>query len=93
MIHFLYILYSASKEKYYIGETSDVDFRLNLHNSHAFKNSFTKISDDWVVALQFECDKSEALYLESFIKRMKSKKFIQKIIQNQNILSDIILKK
>ena len=94
MIHFLYILHSKSKDKYYIGETSDVHFRLNLHNTHSFKNSFTKIAEDWTIALQFECkDKDDALYLEAFIKRMKSKKFIQKIIEDQNILTDIILKK
>ena len=94
MIHFLYILHSKSKDKYYIGETPNVDFRLELHNSHSFKNSFTKIAEDWTIALQFECkDKKDALYLEAFIKRMKSKKFIQKIIDNPAILSDIILKK
>jgi putative endonuclease len=94
LIHFLYILHSKSKGKYYIGETTDVDFRLNLHNSHSFKNSFTRIAEDWAVVLQFECkDKNEALYLEAFIKRMKSKKFIGKIINDQNILTDIILKK
>ncbi|MEO8516560.1 MAG: GIY-YIG nuclease family protein [Flavobacterium sp.] len=94
MTHFLYILFSKSKDKYYIGETSDVDFRLNLHNSHNFKNNFTKIADDWSVVLQFECyDKNDALYLEAFIKRMESKKFILKIIDNKDILLDILAKK
>ena len=94
MIHFLYVLHSKSKDKYYIGETTDVNFRLNIHNSHGFKNSFTKIADDWTIVLQFECkDRNEAIYLENFTKRMKSKKFIQKIIDDKNILSDIIFKK
>jgi putative endonuclease len=94
MSHFLYILHSKSKDKYYIGETSDIDFRLKLHNSHHFKSSFTKIAEDWNIVLQFECiTKNDALYLETFIKRMKSKKFIQKIINDNDILSDIISKK
>ena len=94
MRHFLYILYSKSANKYYIGETSDVSFRLNLHNSHEFKGSFTKIASDWEVKLTFEnAEKSNILFLEKFIKRMKSRVFIQKIIENPEILSDILLKK
>lgn len=54
MKHYLYILHSNSTNKYYIGETSDVSFRLNLHNSHEFKGSFTKIASDWEVKLIFE---------------------------------------
>ena len=56
--------------------------------------TFTKITDDWELILVFKCtDRSEALYLESFIKRMKSKVFIEKIISNPKILEDILSKK
>lgn len=37
--------------------------------------------------------KDDAIYLERFIKRMKSKTFIFKIIDNPNILDDILSKK
>ena len=94
MRHFLYILYSSSANKFYIGETSDINFRLNLHNSHEFKGSFTKIASDWEIKLSFENEqKSNILYLEKFIKKMKSKIFIQKIIENPEILNDILSKK
>jgi putative endonuclease len=44
--------------------------------------------------LTFEClNKTDALYLERFIKRMKSKVFVEKIIQNPEILIDILSKK
>jgi putative endonuclease len=44
--------------------------------------------------LTFECnDRNSTLYLERFIKKMKSKVFIEKIIQNPEILSDILSKK
>ena len=94
MSHFLYILFSDSKDKFYIGQTADVDFRLNLHNSHAFEKSFTKIASDWVIVLNYECDsKYEAIYLETFIKKMKSKKFIQKTINDNTILKEILSNK
>ena len=42
----------------------------------------------------FECDnKEDAIYLEKFIKKMKSRVFIEKIIDNPEIVKDILLKK
>jgi len=94
MIHFFYILFSASSDTFYIGETCDVDFRLHRHNSHVYKGGFTKIATDWEVVLSYQCNnKSDALYLESFVKRMKSRKFIQKNMDDNTILTDIISKR
>jgi putative endonuclease len=64
------------------------------HNQHSYSNSFTKIANDWQLVLAFECvNRTNALYLENFIKRMKSKVFIEKIISNSEILTDILSKK
>lgn len=93
-MHFLYILYSYSADKFYIGESPDVVMRHDLHNKHHFKKSYTKIVEDWKIKLAFECEqRSDALYLERFVKRMKSKTFILKIIENPHILDDILLKR
>ena len=90
----MYILFSKSKTKYYVGETHNITERLLRHNDHTYTNSFTKIANDWEVILSFEClNKSEALYIERFIKRMKSNVFVKKIIQNPEILNDILSKK
>ena len=44
--------------------------------------------------LQMKCNnKEDALYLEKYIKRMKSRKFVQKIIDTPKILEDILLKR
>jgi putative endonuclease len=67
--------------------------RLIKHNNHLYNGSFTKIARDWEVVLLFECTtKDQALKLEKFIKKMKSKVFINKIIQNPEILTDIVSK-
>ncbi|KAF2329731.1 GIY-YIG nuclease family protein [Flavobacterium ginsenosidimutans] len=93
-MHYLYILYSSSTQKFYIGETNNIDERIFKHQNHFYANSFTKIASDWEVVLTFMCDnKSEALYLEKFIKRMKSKVFNAKIISDPSILKDILLKR
>ena len=94
MPHFLYILHSKTSTKYYIGETHDVKERILKHNQHGYTNAFSKIANDLTLALNFECiDRNEALFLERFIKKMKSKIFIEKIIQNPEILKDILSKK
>lgn len=93
-MHYLYIIYSNSTGKYYVGETHNIEERLQKHNLHTYKNSFTKISNDWEISLSFECNsKDDAVYLEGFIKKMKSKKFIEKIVLSPSILSDILLKR
>jgi len=93
-MHYIYILHSETLDKFYIGETSDVDFRLNLHLKKAFPKSFSKSANDWILKFSFECqNKNDALYIEKFIKRMKSKTFIFKIIDNPTILIDILNKK
>ncbi|MEZ4792594.1 MAG: GIY-YIG nuclease family protein [Gelidibacter sp.] len=73
-----------------MGETHHIDGRLKKHNLHTYNRGFTKITNDWKLVLGYPCpSKEDALYLERFIKRMKSKKFILKIIDSPNILSDI----
>jgi len=94
MPHFLYILHSKSINTYYTRETHDVEERISKHNNHSYQNSYTKTATDWEEMLIFECtERNQALYLESFIKRMKSKVFIEKIILNPEILNDILSKK
>ncbi|MBJ2173935.1 GIY-YIG nuclease family protein [Aureibaculum sp. A20] len=94
MTHYLYIIYSNSIDKYYVGETNNLKERLIKHNEHLYKKSFTKIASDWNYALTMECqNRQDAVSLEKFIKRMKSKKFIQKIILKPDILKVILDKK
>ncbi len=90
-MHFFYIIYSQDTDKFYIGETHDIISRLEKHNSHSYQKSFTKISEDWKIVLEFQClDRENALYLEKFVKRMKSRKFIEKIIADNRILTEIL---
>ncbi len=77
-----------------MGETPNTSIRLQQHNNHYFKTNFTKSANDWILKLSFKCDdKKHAVFLEKFTKRMKSKVFIEKIIKNPDILSDILIKK
>jgi len=93
-MHYIYIIFSKQKNTYYIGETHQLQERLQKHNTHSYNNSFSKIASDWEYALTYECkNKDHATYLEKFIKRMKSKKFTQKVIENPQTLTDILSKR
>ena len=90
-MHFLYVVYSPKADKYYTGESINVPARLELHNSHKYLKAFTKAASDWEIRLIFKCEtKKDAVYLERYIKRMKSRKFIKKIIDRPEILNEIL---
>ena len=94
MIHYLYIIFSKSSNIYYVGETHNCKERVQKHNNHSYEGAFSKIATDWELVLTFSTNsKEDALYLEKFIKRMKSRKFIEKIILDNTILNDILAKK
>lgn len=93
-MHFLYIIYSQKLDKFYVGESQNVEQRLFLHNTHSFKKAYTKAANDWKIKLSFECNcRKDAIIIEKFIKKMKSRNFIVKVINQPQILNDILSKK
>jgi putative endonuclease len=83
MPHYAYILYSNTNDRYYIGSTSDIEKRLKRHNAGATPS--TKSGKPWKVVYTKQFDsKTEALKFENYIKRMKSRKFIESLIQRSS---------
>ncbi len=77
-MHYVYILYSKQINRYYIGETSDVEGRLGQHQSGFYKGAFTKQTNDWELYLTIELvTRIEALKIERYIKQRKSRKYIE----------------
>ena len=85
---FVYILYSSSFDKYYIGQTSNLDARIIRHNLG--KENFTKKYLPWVLTFYLTKDtRAEALLLEKKLKnlsRERLKDFISKY-NSQKILN------
>ena len=76
----VYILFSNNLNRFYIGETSDFESRLAQHNSGFYENAYTKQANDWKEFLLIECNnKSQALRMESHIKKMKSVTYIKNL--------------
>jgi putative endonuclease len=80
-----YILYSPSLDKYYSGlTTTNIEDRLRKHNTSSYGSHFTSSAIDWVLRLNIHTqDYSTARKMEIYVKRMKSRKFIEKIINSQ----------
>ena len=82
MIFHVYILYSPAKDKYYEGSCEDMDVRLGQHN--AGRNKSTRYGVPWELKkVENYTTRSDALQRESFIKRMKSRKFIELVIAGE----------
>lgn len=82
MPFFVYILHSSKNDKYYVGNCEDITIRLTQHNSG--RNKSTHSGMPWVLMLteQYE-NRSIAVTREMQIKKMKSKKYIEKLVSTQ----------
>jgi putative endonuclease len=83
MSHYVYIIYSVSIAKFYVGEAEDVELRLQQHIDHLFIGSFTTRATDWELKLKITCEnRNDARIIETYIKKMKSKVFLFNITTN-----------
>ena len=80
-MHYTYILFSSSINKYYIGYTVNLELRLERHNSGWGKFSSKGIPWELVYYEKF-LTKSDAMKREYEIKSMKSRKYIENLIVN-----------
>jgi len=76
-----YVIYSPSLDRYYIGYTENIEERINLHNTgHFGGQSFTHRASDWMLYFLIPCTSiNQAVYIESRIKKMKSKIYIENL--------------
>ena len=73
-MHKVYILYSNTFDKFYVGETQNIAVRLEQHNQGFYQNSFTGFTNDWILQLELTVsNRVEARTIERYIKSMKSK--------------------
>ena len=79
MNYTVYILYSKSKDKHYIGYAKNLSERLSKHNAGATPS--TRPGIPWVLVYKEECvNKTAAIKRENAIKKMKSRKYIEQLI-------------
>ena len=76
-----YILYSKSKDRYYIGFTTETTaVRLERHNNDYYEDKLTADGKPWNLFLEISCDSiKQARNIEAHIKAMKSTKYIMNL--------------
>jgi putative endonuclease len=79
MAHYVYILKSMKDQKFYIGESTDVQKRLIFHNSGLQRSTRNRIPFIIVHVEAFE-SKSEALKREKQIKSWKGGEAFKQLI-------------
>jgi putative endonuclease len=81
-LFYVYIIYSASLNIFYKGFSTDLDKRIDSHNSG--KSTYTSKASDWsVVYYKIFETKKEALIEEKRLKKL-NKVSIEKLILNFN---------
>jgi putative endonuclease len=72
----VYILFSSSLDKYYVGSTGNFEKRISEHNSG--KSNFTSKGVPWSKVTVIDCvSRSEAVVLETKIKKRGIKRYLQ----------------
>ena len=82
MNYFVYAIYNKEHNKIYIGQTSNLEERLELHNKKIFNNSYTsRYNGKWVL-IYFEKvnNRTNALVRENQLKSFQGRQFIKKCI-------------
>lgn len=92
MYTLVYILYSQSLNKYYVGFTSvGTNERLKRHNQNYYNNKFTAVGHPWQVYLEIKVkNTSQGLAIEKHIKKMKSKTYIENLKKYPEMLDKLI---
>ncbi len=71
----VYIVFSKTLNRFYIGQTKHLELRISEHNSG--KGNYTSMASDWVLVFSCECrDRKEAVAFEKKIKNRGAKRFL-----------------
>ena len=93
LMYTVYIICSAHIDQYYNGMTEDFDLRLSQHNTGYFKGASTKRANDWSPFYLIPThNKSVALKIETHIKSMKSRTYIENLRRYPEITKKLLMK-
>ena len=79
MKFYIYIIYNEECDKFYIGQTNDLQRRIAQHKE-GISNFTSKYGRDWRLIYKEEFEnRSDAMNREKFLKKQKSKDFYKKL--------------
>ena len=82
-MYWIYSIYNEKYNKLYIGQTSDLKNRLELHRNKKFKTSFTSRFDgSWKLIYSEEAsNRTDALLREKQLKSYRGREFLRGFIK------------
>ncbi|MBL7933991.1 MAG: GIY-YIG nuclease family protein [Bacteroidia bacterium] len=89
----IYILFSNTLNKFYVGSCLNLEKRLVDHKNKTYSTSFTSVADYWQLYLAWDVlDGDIVRKIEFHIKSMKSKKYIENL-KNYPEMREKLIKK
>ena len=81
-MYYVYALFNNAHNKIYIGQTKNLEERLNLHKNKIFQNGYTaRFNGDWdLIYKEKTSDRKEALKREKQLKSYRGRQFIKSLI-------------
>ena len=87
----VYILFSEKLNKYYVGSCLEISQRLADHKLKKYSDSYTRKADDWILFFSIiDLEYEQARLIESHIKKMKSKTYIENLKKYEDISRKLI---
>ncbi len=85
----VYIIYSKSIDRFYIGYTSDFENRINFHNN-LLNKIWTKRGQPWSKYLIInQLNKTQALRIERHLKKMKTRNYLIQLNENPEMIVEL----
>jgi putative endonuclease len=85
MTYFVYVLYSKDYDRYYYGQTNNLETRLLKHNSKEVSSTSKYIP--WSIYAYKVCqDRQEAMKIERQLKNLKSRSRVCEFIIRKNFI-------
>jgi len=84
-MYYVYILYSESSDRYYIGHSDDPERRLLSHNTSE-RTTYTSKHRPWKMMATFAVSENRgtAMKIEKYLKKQKSRQFLEEVIEHQD---------
>ncbi|MFA6429190.1 MAG: GIY-YIG nuclease family protein [Patescibacteria group bacterium] len=78
---FVYAIYNRQAKKLYIGQTENLESRIEMHNKHVFAGYTARFSGEWELIYQeIVVSRAEALKREKQLKSFRGREFVKKYI-------------
>ena len=89
----VYVLYSQKLHRFYVGSCKDLSYRIDQHLNKEFEGSFTTAAEDWELFHSIDgLTYKQARSIETHLKKMKSKTYIQNLTKYPEIIDRLKLK-